>query len=200
MTNQYLSTEELADVLIERYPEYKKLNRSWFMGDITNIATHFEKQGHVERQKFGAGFQSEITVSDQQREAIISLITAIDKFSTGDRKTIEEGRKFAQKITSDPNLFSELMLKAKEASPHAISTDREVSASYLTSILQKHPNSTIRQMQQYLEEDYDKSLTIGGISANLSKLIKEDRVASQKTKSGNVYRIVEEQNQPVPSS
>lgn len=69
--------------------------------------------------------KSIISVSSEQKKAIVSLLTEIDRFKNGDRETIEEGRKFAERVLNDPDLFSELMLKAKEASPFANKKSKE---------------------------------------------------------------------------
>ena len=83
------------------------------------------------------------------------------------------------------------MLKAKEASPFANRMNREETQAYLVSILYENPNSTLNQIQRFLEENQSKILTTGGISHHMSSLVKEGRITSEKTKSGNVYRVVE---------
>ena len=195
LTRQYLSIEETANLLINKYPRYESLDRNSLGQDVAKILSDLVKQGYLERKKFSHGFQSELTLSEEQREAIVCLVTLIDKFKNGDSKTIEEGRRFAQKVSSDPNLFSELMLKAKEASPNANRTNREEMSSVLLTILQGYPNSTTNQIMKILEKDYDKRLTSHGVSNNLSRLVNENLIISRKTQSGNVYRVAEEENQ-----
>ena len=191
LTQEYLSVEEIVDRLIKEYPKYESLNRRRLSGNLAQILTDFEKQNYAEREKFDHSFHSEITLSDQQREAIISLITAIDKLKNGDKQTIEEGTRFAQRVANDPRLFSELMLKAKEASPIANATGREELGSFIISILYDHPNSTNKEIQQFLKENYDKKLTSPGTYSPLRTLVEEGKIEVEKTKSGNVYRVVE---------
>lgn len=187
--NDYLSVEQIANYLVQKYPEYNDLERKSLSGRIVAISSHLEKQGYVERRMFGFGFQSELNLLDEQREAIVSLITHIEKFKNGDRQTIEQGRSFAQRVVNDPNLYSELMLKAKGASPFANKTNRQDVQSYLASILQDHPNSTATQIQQFLKEDYDKRLTTNAIRKLLSTLLEDKKITFEKTKSGHVYRV-----------
>jgi len=191
LTQEYLSVEEIVDRLIKEYPKYESLNRRRLSGNLAQILTDFEKQNYAEREKFDHSFHSEITLSDQQREAIISLITAIDKLKNGDKQTIEEGTRFAQRVANDPRLFSELMLKAKEASPYANSTSREDMEGWIISILYEHPNSTKTQIQQILEEDYDKRISRFGLRHPLAALVRDGTVIIDEAKSGNVYRVVE---------
>lgn len=195
--NEYLSVEEIANALIQEYPEYKNLNKKRLSTKAVNTLTDFEKQGYTERERFRADYHTEIILSEQQREVIESLVTLLDSFKDGDRQTIEEGRRFAQRVLNNPNLFSELMLKAREASPNANRTSRENMSSTLISILQGHPNCTTNQIQQYLERDYDKKLSSESVRRNLSPLVKEGRVVLEKTKSGNIYRVADPDNRAV---
>jgi len=103
--SKYVSIGEIADRLIIEFPEYEDLNKKELNVVITVSLSSFERQGHVERQKFKNDFHSEITLLDEKREGITSLITVIDKFKNGDRHTIEEGRKFAQRVVNDSSLF-----------------------------------------------------------------------------------------------
>ena len=196
LTREYLSIEETVNLLIEKYPRYESLDRSAFGKSVTHILSDLVKQGYLERKKFSHDFHSELNLSEEQREAILSLVTLIDKFKNGDSKTIEEGRRFAQKVSSDPNLFSELILKAKEASPHANRTNWEETFSMLLTILQGYPNSTTNQIMQILKKDYGKRLTSDGLRCNLSRLVNENLIISKKTKSGNVYMVVEDSKLP----
>jgi len=191
--NEYLSSRQVADFLIKEYPEYRKRFGKKVPSEISRVLSHFANQGYCERKRFiGGQFQSEVHLSDEQRETIVSLVTAIDKFMIGGRQTIEEGKKFAQRVANDPQLFSELMLKAKEASPFANITSREDMQSYLLSILYEHPNSTVNQVQQFLKENYDKRLGREGIIMAFRGLVKEEKVVCEKTKFGNVYRVAED--------
>lgn len=189
--SEFLSGEDAVNLLIQQYSEYKDLERGNLRGRVTRVLSDLEKQGYVQRQKLSNLFRSELTVSDEQREAIVSLVTLIDNFKNGDRQTIEEGRIFAQRVLNDTELFSQLMLKAKEASPYANRTNREDMDAWLLGILYRQPNTTNRQIQQILDENYGKKLLWDGINFHLLRLVKEGKIISQNTKSGNVYRVVE---------
>lgn len=192
LTHEYLSAEEIVTLLSQKHPEYGSMNRKSLSQNSVAILSHFERQGYLERKKFAYDFRSQLTLSDEQRKTMVSLVTAIDNFKNGDRETIKEGRRFAQRVANDPNLFSELMLKAKDASPSANSTNRGDMDAFLMSILYNHSRISINQIQQFLEEDYDKRLTPKGIHRNLSRLAEKDMIVFEETKSGNVYRVVED--------
>lgn len=199
LAHEYLSVEEMVDRIIKQYPEYENFNKKSLSHTVAGILSYFEKQGHVERKKFKSDFQSELTLSDEQKEAVVSFVDLIDKFKNGDRQTIDQGREFAQKVANDSQLFTELMLKAKEASPMANKTSREGSYSYIMSILQYYPDSTVNQIMQRLEEDYDKKISLHSVSNLLRYLTGEGEISFNKTKSGHVYRVVEDPNiQAVP--
>ncbi len=189
--NEYLSREEILNALIQEYPEYKEIDRKGLNKRLSHILSLLATQGYLERKKFSYNSKSELTLSVEQREAIASLITLIDKFKNGDRQIIEEGRRFAQKVANDPSLFGELMLKAKQASPMANATAKEDTEGYLISIIQDHPYSTANQILQFLEQDYDKRLTGRPMGMYLSSLVRQEKIIFERTKSGNVYRVVE---------
>lgn len=199
LTQEYLSVEEIADSLVKQYPEpeYENLNKKYISGRVARVLSYFEKQGYVERKKFGHGFHSEITLSDEQKKIIVDFVNLIDKFKNGDRETIDEGRRFAQRVVNDPNLFSELMLKAKEASPRANMTSKDDLQSHIVSILQDHPDSTVNQITQRLEEEYDKKILKISVSRFLRNLSKKGGIAFKETKSGNVYQVVDPNDQAV---
>ena len=185
--DEFLSVEEIADSFIKIYPESSEYQKPIALSMVSCL-TDFERQGYVERKKFAHEFRSEITLSDEQREGIVSLVTLIDKFKNGESLAIEEGRKFAQKAANDPKLFSELMLKAKENSPHANATDREDTQAYFLTILHEHSNSTASQIRDLLEENYDKKIGRHRVMEILKDLVGKEKVVCEKTKSGNVYR------------
>lgn len=189
--NEYLSVDEITNALIQEYPEYKNLNKKSLSSRAVNTLTDFEKQGHTERERFRADYHSEIILSDEQREVIVSFVTPLDNFKNGDRETIEEGRRFAQRVLNDPRPFSELMLKAKEASPFANRISREEMDGWIISTLHENPNITIKQIQQYLQSDYDKRLGFSPINSYLLRLARDEKIVSEKTKAGNEYRVVD---------
>lgn len=194
-----LSGEEIANMLIQQYPKYRDLSKKYLITRISNILSYFEKQGYVEREKFSRYFKSEIALSDEQRRAVLSLVNFIDNFKNGDIGTIKEGKEFAQRALNDPKLFSELMLKAKEASPYANLTSREDTYSYIISIIQDNPDSTASHIMQRLGENYDIKLMRYSVLELLRNLTREGRIASAKTKYGNVYRVADADKETVPS-
>lgn len=187
-----LSREQVWLILIGRNPEYGKLDKKNLLGSISKIQRNLERQGYLEVEKFWNKMQSTIIVSDEQKEAILSLLNTIDRFKMGDEDSIEEGRKFAQRVANDPNLFSELMLRAQEASPNANKKSVITTKQYILSILRDHPRSTRKQIVELLHTIYDKKLTTpNAITPPLKQLILDETISVEKTKSGNAYSIAD---------
>lgn len=193
---KYLSRERLTDLLIENYPNYGEIKRRSIMDTVSRILVHLEKQKYVEREKFvGGQLLSEITITDEQRKAIVSLLQFLDKFQKGDSDILREGREFAQKIASNLSLFSSLMLKAREASPQANATDRETMEANIFSILDGSTKITISEICQLLEQKFGQKMLHESVRVHLRRLVQNGRIIAEKTKSGNVYRVVEEKSQ-----
>ena len=125
----------------------------------------------------------------------------MDNFKNRDREILDQGRRFAERVLDDPSLFSELMLKAKEASPYANRTNREEMDSWLISIIRNYPNTTTKQIQEILKRDYDKNLGINIAGYYLARLSQgeDPKIIFEKTKSGNVYRVANAENHSIPS-
>ena len=70
-------------------------------------------------------------------------------------------------------------------------TSRENMHSYVINTLQDHPNSTTKQIMQYLDEEYGERLTKTTVSDYLFALVRAGDLASERKKFGNIYRIKE---------
>ncbi len=185
----FLSSEDLIQQLLDRFPNYQNLNLEYIRDCIRNICTDLERQGYAERNKFSQKFQSEITLTDEQREAMLSLIEILDRFQMGDVEIRKMGREFAQRVMADPNLFSTLMLKAKEASPSANRQSREQSNSDILSIIANSHGITVSDLQTEYQKRTGKQVDRKTIDADVLNLAKQGLLMREDSKSGNVYRI-----------
>lgn len=181
----YLSIKQLQKLLIKKYPEYK--NRSSLYKFISGAAHDFERQKYAKCKKFEFGFQSQVNMSKEQKEAIASLVNLIDNFQKGDLETIREGRFFAQKLLSDPKLVSLLMQKAREASPFARKTEKKEMYRRILEIIQENPNVTANRAQKILKKVYDKDLEIEAVQRLLREVVDKKLAISRKTKFGKQY-------------
>lgn len=195
----FLSTEQVYDLLIKKYPTYGEREKQSLAGHVNDVLNHLEKQKYTEREKFvGGQFHSEITLSDEQREAITSLVEFLDKFQKGDIQTLREGREFAFMVANNPSVFSSLMLKAKEASPYANAINRETVETDILSILDENSNITTNMITQLLEQKLGKKISSHSVNTHLRRLAQNGTIMVEQTKAGNVYRIGETDNQVVP--
>lgn len=155
--------------------------------EISVICSNLVRQGYVNRQKFGGSVQSEIVISPEQRVAVSSLIDLLDRFHDQNQRVIEEGRRFADTVLVSPELFSDLMLKAQQASPHANQWDIDETDTDIISLVQQFPNCTLGQIAQTLKEH---KLDKNTIMAYLHELVRKRKLAAEKTKRGMVYTVV----------
>lgn len=181
----YLSIKQLQKLLIEKYPEYK--NRRSLYKFISGVAHYLELQKYAKCKKFEFGFQSQVNMSTEQKEAITSLVNLIDNFQKGDSETIREGRVFAQKLLRDPKLVSLLMQKAREASPFARKTEKKEMYRRVLEIIQENPNVTANRVQKILKKVYDKDLEIEAVQRLLREFVDKKLAISRKTKFGKQY-------------
>lgn len=188
------SLNEIEKILTDKYPQYQTRSNTENRKNVTELAAVLAEMARnrvLKRSIFHHEVQSQISLTIDQQEAIVSLIEMIDKFQKGDPKTIQQGILTAQTIVSDPNILSGLIQKAREASPKANAQSLDETFSYISSILIAHPNSNARQINDLLESLYNKKLTKLRVNVLLSKYMKEGRLKANRTKSGIIYNLAE---------
>lgn len=193
--NGYVTVEQAQDLLVGEYREYKEEKPLILNSRISNVLSSLETQGYIEREKFSMEFRSELTLSEEQKEVIASLVTLIDRFQKGDSQTIAEGRAFAQRVVNNPQLFSELMLKARDASPFANKTDKETMLNSILAIVQQYPDTLQYYIREKLQEDYYKKLGNAAVRKYLISLVQTGKIERTPTKYGYTYRLVDGNNQ-----
>lgn len=184
LPNNFISAEQVLLEFTKRYPQ-KKIHH---FDNISRALSYLQREGYVERRKFGNEFRSEIKLSDEQRETIKSLIDLIDKFASGDKATIEQGKAFARKVFTDKGLFANLMLKAKESSPHANFFSKEEMNSNILALLWGNPNATGKEIREIFVNKYKKISRLR-INVFLRDLASQGKIIAAESKQGNRYSI-----------
>ena len=181
----FLSIEQINGELIKRDIRYRKYAN--LKPEVSGILSSLKKQGHAVTEKFGHGIQSEITFSDEQREAMSSITTLLDAFQRQDPRILLNGRLSAAAILSDQHLINILMDKALKNSPGMAAINSQEAYSLVTSVIGKYPNSTAEEIQKILEEEYNKSYSRNTLRALLREFASEKKLHREKTKRGYVY-------------
>lgn len=188
----YFSLPDLAEILRQRYPDkYKGKGMKTLTNRLSGILAGLAGQGFVEYGKFRWNIKSDITVSPEQREVIISLLEIIDRFQTKDEGFLQAGRRLTDQILSDPGKVAALLHKARENSPNVQSLPLSETASLILGIVQRHPNTTGRQIQQKLKEEYGKGLVGKTVGALLNHLRQQGQIKAELTKRGMIYSLPE---------
>lgn len=154
------SSAIVAERLRERYPKYQASKQLTMQMMTNNILSHLEKEGFLAHEGFRYNIQSEINITDGNRAMLRELLGIVHRFRSGDEDFREEGRAKLEKIINNPFLVRVLVAKARATSSHASQTPEQELVEMFSSLLQKYPNSTSRELQKYLEE-YDKRLYPG---------------------------------------
>lgn len=137
-----VSPEDIADSLIYENPEMVELDKKALQSNIVGICSYLSRQKYLEQGKFKEGLQSEITLSDIQRAALLELVTLINRFQEQDPETLEEGKRKAMEIINDSERVSRLLKKTKQNSAHANRSSQERSKDYIRSLIERHPQAT----------------------------------------------------------
>lgn len=167
--NLRASQAEVYQRLIEIYSSYQERKQSGMRTTINSILSSLEQQGFVRHEGFRQGIKSEINLTEDQRIMLYELLEILDKFQSGNREFWQEGRKKAQDILADPEKLVKLINKAQKTSPGTERIPREDLEDQLSSLLSRYPNSTVRQLREYLEREYGKRLGQEYVSRILRK-------------------------------
>lgn len=188
--NEFLSAEEAERLLRQKYPH--KYGEKKKVSNLASMLSGLERQGFLAHQGFRANSQSKITLTNEQREVISSMLNIIDAFQSGNRQFLEQGRRVLGEILTDPNKVATLLKKAKESSPDANRFPLDKTHSLMFSVIGSHPNLTALQIRDKLEEIYGKKLSTLRIRAILRELKGKNNLRSGHTEAGNVYYFSQE--------
>lgn len=120
--------------------------------------------------------QSQITINDTQGGLLSELVTLLDKVQNRDKETLETGRKLADRIRVNPGIVAELLRKAREHSPNAQQQPISESTKNIKIILGRHPNSTLREVTEYLNQDFGKKLKVKSVKEIVRKHLRGEIV------------------------
>lgn len=158
---------------------------------ISNILAYLAKEGYAQPVKFIFGKLSEINLTDTQRTLFHDAVTLIDRLSTLDEAFLAEGRQQAAAIVADPGRFSNLLQKAKEASPQANRHKTDDMIDMLTNILARHPACTVKMVQTYLMDEYGKETDKITVGKYMKRLVGLGRITITEKRTTHYYSLPE---------
>lgn len=188
--DRWLSTEDLIEILITRFSDYKNRSVKNLNWAVSSIFKTFRIQGYLEHEKFTKEGRTRIWLSGEQSEAIRSLVEVFDRIQGVDRKVMQEGRNLAQNIIISPDLCRQLVTKAGEKSPHASSTSPEDTFRRIALLLDRESNLTASQIRKKLAQmPGGKNIALGTLCALLKGFIEKEGLIAQESKSGRIYSL-----------
>lgn len=180
------SPEDICNKLMAEYPEYKDTSKEDMMLiRIRGILPELEASGYLQNEGFRRDVKSEINLSEEQKIMLYELVGIVERFRSGDREFWKEGVDKAKSIINNPHQVSRLMKKIKESSPAANKVPSADLENWLVTLLIEHPDSTARQLQQYLEDVYGRKTSSKRIS---QILISSRRFMAEKSHHANSWR------------
>jgi len=182
------TAKDLVDRIIQEEPEREE-NRKDLVDRISKVTFHLQRNGYLERGKFSGDVQSEITLTEEQKEPLVDLVNTLDAFQNQDPQILHRGRQLAAYFVAHPQDLSRLMLKAKEHSSHANPTSTAETEEHILSIIGKYPDSVASQIRDVLEEEYNKSISEHRVRAFLNHLKQQERIVGTKGKTTIKWRI-----------
>jgi predicted ArsR family transcriptional regulator len=170
VSTEDLTRDAIYEALIERYREKEKWDKRNLNTTISKILNYFEKLGYVEHVKFKPSLQSEILLSQEQRDLISEIIGILSNFATLDVSFMNKGREQAYRIANSPERFTQLLAKARQMSPNANKERSDEVPYLLLGLLQKYPGSRASALQRTLADEHGAILTVGRIKQVLRVL------------------------------
>ncbi len=190
--DQQWSIDTFADYYLNSRKEDKKpQDRMLAKRIVSRILFDLERQGYAKREKFSFGHQSDISLSDTQRQTMLDLVTLIDKFQNQNPQILQEGKEFADYLRTHPEMVSILFAKAKEHSPYANQISKDETQHRILSLLSSSGKPLTRQeIREGLKVTYDQSLSPSNVLKLTSSLPTNYPVSSLKEKGSIRYQII----------
>lgn len=133
------SVEEIANEYTKLLTATDQAPKS-IKGEIARVLSHLRKQQYATIKRFDSTTQSEVALSEQQRNAIVDLLTIIDAFQNRDPEILEKGKALAQEFISSPHEITKLMQKAKEHSGSVNIMSQEQCAAFILNVVSANPD------------------------------------------------------------
>ncbi len=167
--------EDIARKILANNPTMKwKLEG--LVGQVGKILNHLATEGYIIRQKFSQEYQSEVTITLQQRELFEEFLSIIDKFETQDPQILAIGKEYAQNIIGDPEKVALLMQKARESSSTANAKSPEEVKGLIKRVIGENPGSSTADIQRLMQK---QNVRLGRSRiAKLTRLLVEERLVN----------------------
>lgn len=128
----------------------RQLNEWTLASAISNICSHFMKNGYVEREEFTTDKKTTISLSLKQRQNLVDLVTLLDAFQRQDPEILARGRALVQSFRDHPDQVAALMKKARENSRDANKQPMEDTDKFINPIIALQPGLTMNELQEIL--------------------------------------------------
>lgn len=188
-TDEELTSEEIARVLIWSNPKWKGLKEKKFRDRINAVMGAYTKQGAAEKGKYQKGTKSEITLDESKKALIEELVAQLGSFQNQDTNALVSGNKLAAEITSDPAKVSGLMQKAKENSRGFASAATEDTAKQILTILATNPESTNRQLIERLGQQFGRVISRKRVAQILTQIERSGKIQSETRHSTKYWSV-----------
>jgi hypothetical protein len=186
VSTEDLTRDAIYEALVEGHREREKWDKRNLKTVISKILNYFEKLGYVEHVKFKSSLQSEILLSQEQRDLISEIIGILSSLATLDVSFLNNGREQAHRIANSPERFTQLLAKARQMSPN-VNKERSDAVPYLLlGLLQKYPESMVSDLQRRLADEYEVILTVDRIKQVLRVL--RTRKSVEVSRQGRALR------------
>jgi DNA-binding transcriptional ArsR family regulator len=183
--NKQWTSKELAKLYIGEYPDKKFASSKTVPDYMKSVLSFLIKTGYLRKE----GVPSSITMSNEQRNMLLDLLSVLDKFQNQDQESLLFGKKRLREILSDPTLVSSLLRKAKEHSPDANSVPSEESLAQILTIIRGHPNITQAEVRQQLADIQGRTLKIRRTYELLNSLVRSGEIRVSTEERINRYIV-----------
>ncbi len=184
-----VTLEEITDSLMQTNPQMDKLNKKGLRSYISNICSYLTKRHYLERGKFKYDLHSEITLAEQQKSTLLEFVTLIGRFQKQDSEILKEGQRKAMEIINNPQRASDLLKKAKEASPNANRLSIGERSNDVLSFIQDHPGSTNTDL--FNTQNRKPKLSKSNLQKITRFLEQSNRVTASKEKKAKHFTAVD---------
>lgn len=185
-----LTREEIWKGLMGKYPDMRYLKRDALLINIGHALSNLVNEHCLIRGNFHATHQSDSTLTSEQRATILELVKIVGRFWRENEAFFETGSKKAQEITSSPEALHRIIRKAKEHGQGSIKVSARVGQEQVLTIIKNYQGSAgiaARDIQEVLEEDFQRGLDIATVRGILRSLEEKGKISSPKRGQANKW-------------